>query len=642
MTTNRIRPLARASGMAGLALSLVLGIVPGTGLTQSGVLPGAVPGEVLIGVKRERDVPAQIALDVAAVGGVAERLPGLSLYRIRLRSGLAIPNAVTTLRGLAGVQFAEPNFIVRATATPNDPQYPNQYGPQNTATDDAWDHWQPLAPTIVGVIDSGVDSDHPELTDKILRDAQGIVGYNAFSRQRDNAKDDHGHGTHVAGIIAARTNNSLGVAGIAGWNGQAGASDTTFTRIMPLRALKRDGDGASGSILDVDNAIVWAVDHGARVINMSLGGDIPNWSPLNGGPQSLEAAVQYADDRGCILVAAAGNNGSTQLQYPALIGTCVSVGAVDASDTLWSGSNYGGNVEIAAPGVSILSTKPTYATVPGGSLSYGNMTGTSMAAPHVAGAAALMMSQNPALDHRVVRFILTCAVDPYHPLGSRELGARAGRLNVAKALAAGGRPTISLKIPSQIIGGPPFPLGLVELSQPAPAGGARVLLMQFSDFKTYMGCPPLGPVAPSGVSVPGSVTIAAGSKSAPFLVTTSPDGGGALLLALYGDGLASRSVSVSRSDPRYIAELGVDQTVLRGGRYLILKIIALGSINPTDIVELTSSVPAFRVPSQTRVTPTQSSLTLRLLTPAVRARTVVTITAKFGRAIRTVTFTLTP
>ncbi|MGF1512332.1 MAG: S8 family peptidase [Elainellaceae cyanobacterium] len=249
--------------------------------------------------------------------------------------------------------------------------------------------------TVVAVIDSGVDLTHPDLNQNLWRNRGEIAG-NGIDDDGNGYVDDvrgwdfiggdnrpldlNGHGTHVAGTIAAE-NNGLGVTGVA-----YGAD------IMPIRVL--DADGA-GSINAIAAGIRYAADNGADVINLSLGGDA--YTPL------LDTAVRYAARQGAVVVSAAGNSGLAQPGYPAQFATAsgLSVGAVDYNQRLAGFSNRAGSNpqlrHVVAPGVNVTST------VPGG---YGSLSGTSMAAPHVSGVVALMLSANPSLTPAQVREII--------------------------------------------------------------------------------------------------------------------------------------------------------------------------------------------------------------------------------------------
>lgn len=229
----------------------------------------------------------------------------------------------------------------------------------------AWGLSRGSPSVLIAVIDSGIDPAHPDLQAKIRTD----IDYD-FVGEDDVAEDECGHGTHVAGIAAADTDNGIGVAGL-GWE----------ATILPLKVL---GTGGNGTGEDLIEAIRYAADNGVDVINMSLGGDAPC-------PQAVQDAVDYAYARGVVLVAAAGNHGgdvpNAEL-FPANCDHVLGVAAIDSDGTIASYSNYGGHVSVAAPGTGIIST------IMGGG--YGRMSGTSMATPHVSGLAALLRAYYPS------------------------------------------------------------------------------------------------------------------------------------------------------------------------------------------------------------------------------------------------------
>ena len=275
----------------------------------------------------------------------------------------------------------------------------------------AWDLLTDATSQVVAVVDTGVDAGHPDLTGRL------VGGFNAVA-PGSAPSDEAGHGTFVAGVIAANTSNGTGVAGVT-WNG----------RVMPVKVfagpLAFDSDIASG--------IVWAVDHGARVVNLSLGG--PGESPL------LQAAVRYATDRNIVVVAASGNDGNDTPQYPAAFPEVVAVGATDAAGKLVDFSSYGEWLDLAAPGFDVVSTAP------GNNYAIGD--GTSFAAPIVAGVAAMVRAQNPALTQAQVGDRLRAAArdagprghDPYYGFGildaARALGAPFAADLAFPALGAG-------------------------------------------------------------------------------------------------------------------------------------------------------------------------------------------------------------
>ncbi|CUU02040.1 thermitase [Armatimonadetes bacterium GBS] len=374
-----------------------------------------VPNELIVGVDLEKGVAlAQVAMEF--VGTVQDYNASIGAYVVRLAPHISMKDAYEFLRNLPGVSYVEPNYIYHAIATPNDPYYAQQWALPKIQANWAWDLWTPRAVVYVAIIDTGVDYNHSDLVNKFRRTSSGAVyGWNTL-RNNSNANDDNGHGTHVAGIAAAQINNGVGVAGVAAWN-PAASGYNAYVQIMPVKVL---GASGSGSLSSIANGITWAVNNGADVLNLSLGG--------SSGSQTLANAVAYAWNAGCLIVAAAGNSGSSPPQYPAYYTTCIAVAATDSSDRLASFSQYGSWVDIAAPGVSILSTYYRNR--------YAYMDGTSMACPHVAGAAALVWSNSPWLTNQQLRSILETNVDPYSPYGTRTIAPGAGRLNVYRALQA--------------------------------------------------------------------------------------------------------------------------------------------------------------------------------------------------------------
>jgi thermitase len=448
-----------------------------------------VPGELVVGLDpvEPKALPLQA---MQFVGVVADTIPQIGVYRLVLAPGISMDDAAAFLKALPGVRYVEPNYLYYAVATPNDPGYSRQWALPKIQANLAWDIWQPQSPRYIAIIDTGIDYNHSDLVNKFRRLSNGqIYGYNLINNTT-NANDDNGHGTHCAGIAAAEINNGIGVAGIAGWRpGLSGYNQ--YVQLMPVKVLDANG---SGTLTNVARGITWAADNGAHVLSMSLGG--------SSGAQSLSDAVNYAWTRGCLIVAAAGNGGSSSPQYPAYYTNCIAVAATDSSDTLTYFSQYGSWVDIAAPGAGI------YSTYRGNS--YATLDGTSMACPHVSGAAALVWSHAPGLTNQQLRSILETNVDPYQPYAGRTIAPNAGRLNVYRALQAGGGGTPSLSSlslnPSTVVGGNPS-TGTVYLTAPAQSGGFTVQLSSSN---------------PSVASVPSSVTVPQGQTSANFTVTTTP------------------------------------------------------------------------------------------------------------------------
>ncbi|OYD08601.1 alkaline serine protease [Paludifilum halophilum] len=253
------------------------------------------------------------------------------------------------------VEYAEPNYIVHADWVPNDPSYSRQYALPQVDAPQAWDVTRGSSNVKIAIVDTGVQYNHPDLQGKVER------GYDFVDRDWD-PNDGNGHGTHCAGIAAAATNNGTGIAGMAPNN-----------TIYAVRVLNNNG---SGTWSDVANGITHAADN-ADVVSLSLGG--------TRGSSTLQNAVNYAWSNNTVVVAAAGNAGTSTPHYPAYYSNAIAVAATDSNDNKASFSTYGSWVDVAAPGVSIYSTYPTN--------SYQNLSGTSMATPYVAGLAGLLKSQ---------------------------------------------------------------------------------------------------------------------------------------------------------------------------------------------------------------------------------------------------------
>jgi len=366
------------------------------------------------------------------------RVPDLGrIYTIELdrRPGQSIQEVLQAYRSDPNVEYAELNYIVSVISAagdppsrePNDPFYSAQWSLDKIDAAEAWDISTGGLPTIVAVVDSGVDYNHRDLRDNMwvnqaelaglagVDDDQNgyvddIYGYNFVYNNADPI-DDHGHGTHCAGIIAAQANNGLDIAGIC-WN----------TKIMAIKFLGSRGEGTTADAL---LSIYYAVANGADIISSSWGSSEES--------RVLQDAIDYAYSQGVFMVAAAGNDNSDQPYYPAGYPHVISVTATDSDDKKWSLSNYGDWIDIAAPGVDILSLRAE-GTSEG--RTYGRyttlMSGTSMAAPHVAGACALLLSANPLLTYAKLYDMLAKTTDPIAP----GICDSDGRLNLFKAVHA--------------------------------------------------------------------------------------------------------------------------------------------------------------------------------------------------------------
>jgi subtilisin family serine protease len=306
------------------------------------------------------DVSRQrIDATLARAGITLERaIPQIRAYLVRVPPSRRTA-ALASLRDSPLVASAEREPFVDAFAiTPDDEDWPQQWGLRLAGFPEAWTVTRGSSHVVVAVLDTGVDRTQPELRGAL------VPGYDFVNGDADPS-DDHGHGTPVAGIIGARGNNRAGVAGVC-WS----------CSIMPVKVLDAKGIGLDSVIAA---GIVWAVDHGARVINLSLGGP--------GDTEDLENAIAYAVRRNAVVVAAAGNNGTTELEYPGASPSALSVAGTNSVDHRYAWSNYGSWVRVAAPGCNV-------APVRGGRSAI--FCGTSSATPVVAGLAALAVSANPS------------------------------------------------------------------------------------------------------------------------------------------------------------------------------------------------------------------------------------------------------
>ncbi len=305
-----------------------------------------------------------VAKTISNTGAKISPLNGkLGFALVKLSNQQEFFNALSQLSKNSSVEYAEPNYVAHITQTPNDPYYSQQWGPKDIHADLAWDKITPSqrANVTIAILDTGINPTHEDL------EASIVPGYN-FINNNNNPVDGHGHGTHVAGIAAAITNNGKGIAGIAG-----GA------KIMPVKIMNDNGSGDYASII---NGIKYAADHGAKVISMSLGGP--------GSSQAMQDAVNYAISRGASVVAASGNSNSS-VAFPGNCNGVITVGAVDSNNQRASFSNYGPEMDVVAPGVNIFSS---YKESTSG---YTSMSGTSMATPFVSGVVALVRAANPKL-----------------------------------------------------------------------------------------------------------------------------------------------------------------------------------------------------------------------------------------------------
>jgi len=302
---------------------------------------------------------------------------------------------------LVGSMIPEVGSFIRPSL-PDDPELSNQWGWFDVRADEAYIAGHRGKGVVVAVLDTGVDPHHPDLKDNL------VEGWN-FVDNNEDTTDLDGHGTHVAGIIAAVANNGVGIAGVA-----------PRAKIMPLKVITARG----GNWLGLTEAIQYAVDHGADIISMSLGGSVSRIFSI-----AVMIEVSMANAQNVILIAAAGNENSSSPHYPAAYKKVIAVSAIDHDHKKAGFSNHGEYITFTAPGVKIYSTMPTYpvymTTEYGYSQNYDYANGTSMACPFVSGVAALLLSKHPNLTSDMIRETLIAQAmdlgeegwDPYFGYG---------------------------------------------------------------------------------------------------------------------------------------------------------------------------------------------------------------------------------
>jgi len=373
-------------------------LIASLGFVASGQANNFVPGRVLVRPSSGADetVVQGLLSDVGAreIGRIAQI--GVRIMQVPENAEARV---IAALSRNPNFEFAEPDYIANIILTPNDPYYASyQWHLPKVAAPAAWNTTTGSTGVTVAVVDSGVQANHPDLAGRVL------AGYD-FANNDADPSDDNGHGTAVAGVAAAKGNDGIGTAGAA-WN----------VAILPVKTMSSSG---SGSYSAIASGINYSADNGAKIINLSLGGTASS--------TTLQSAVSYAWNKGSVLIAAAGNNGTSTTVYPAAYPNVVAVSATTVSDTLASFSSYGSFVDLSAPGQDI--------TAPWINSGYVTISGTSFSSPLTAGVAALALSRNPALSNAQIASLLTSNTDDLGAAGY-DIFFGAGRLNAAKVVAA--------------------------------------------------------------------------------------------------------------------------------------------------------------------------------------------------------------
>ncbi len=379
-------------------------------LAAQGRRPAYEPGRIVVQERAGAD-PEAVAAALSVIRGRTTKHISQIRHQVIELSEAQVDRTIRYLLDTGLFSVAERDGKAYVENTPNDPSFLAQWhlGAINAAT--AWNTTVGSA-TPIAVIDSGIDLTHPDLVGRIG------PGWN-FLTGTSNTQDDQGHGTATAGVIAATTNNGVGLSGV-----------TWSNPIMPLVVVDSTG---SASYSNIASAITYAADHGARIINISIGGTASS--------STLQNAINYAWGKGSVVFAAAGNNASTVPMYPAACTYAVAVAATDNYNALASFSDYGSWIDLSAPGVNILTL------VSGGS--YGYWYGTSFSSPIAAGVGALVLAANPSLSASALVSVLEQNADN---IGSSSIFGY-GLVDAAKAVAAAGTapkatPAVSISAPA--------------------------------------------------------------------------------------------------------------------------------------------------------------------------------------------------
>ncbi len=446
---------------------------------------GHLPGQILVKFKPTVDTPAAHrvlrakglrAMEVSPYGGV---------MRVQVAPGRE-DKTIAELLARKDVEIASYNHIIEASVLPDDTYYGNQWALPMIEAPSAWDITTGSIDVVVAIVDSGLDTSHSEFSGRIVDPRDEIDGDSA-------PQDTCNHGTHVTGIVAAEGNNGSGIAGLA-WG----------VSVMPVRALTQDGARCTGDEFDIHDGVHWAVNHGAKIINLSLGALPELGHTCEQDFPIMSSAIQSAYSAGVLVVAASGNSSTNRLGCPALQSEAMAVGATTSSDQRATYSNYGTGLDLVAPGNGIFSTLPISSGY------YGYMSGTSMATPHVAGLAALIWSIVPDLTDDQVRDVIRSKADDLGPPGwDQEFGY--GRINAWRALQS-----VSLETSPELItfliddDSGPFPASS-DVQITTPSSSAIAWTAGLSPDEGWLSIDP-----------PDSGTVSAASSAGLTLVITRP------------------------------------------------------------------------------------------------------------------------
>jgi uncharacterized membrane protein len=543
---------------------------------------------------------------------------------VDLKDGETLEEGLAAYGTSPEVAYAEPNATYAgALDPPSDPSFSSQWALSRIQALDGWARYPgsyfSSEGSVVAVVDTGVDATSPDLSDGRVLTSSGA---NCLSGTciSGSASDDNGHGTTVAGVLAASANDSIGIAG-----------EAFSSAVLPVKVLDSTG---SGDLSSIAAGIIWAADHGARVLNLSLAG------PFS---QTLCDAVSYANSAGALVVAAAGNNGWSQATYPAACPGAIGVAATDSSDRIPFWSNYGyPNVFVSAPGVSILTTAR------GGG--YTTVDGTSVAAPYVSGLAALLFSRDPLRTSAVVETILaqtadkvgsgTYGADPYSTCATCTWNGYYGygRINVAGALYSPAPP------PSN------FFLSASPTAATVGQGKTTSLSVSVGSNSGYVGSVNL---SVSGLPADATASFSSGSVAAPgasqlTVTAASTTPAGAYTLTISGSGgtkTHTTTVTLSVVTPDFtISASPASATVPRGqSTSYAVYLGSVGGFSETATLSVTG-LPTYATGTfslSSLGVPGSAALTVKTATTTPAGTYTLTIKGTSGTIIHTTTVTLT-
>lgn len=437
----------------------------------------AVPNQLLVEFRQGASASAVInQVAPGATSSTVRQDKNVHLVQLPQSAPLGVSSQ---LAASPDVVYVEPNRVRKSQAlVPNDPQLSAQWALQNIQATQAWavapDGFLTSAVAEAGririaVLDTGADCTHPDFMNAGGSSTDSAAGgqlnwsiskayYTTTAATPCAWGDDYGHGTHVAGIVAAAANNGQGIAGVA-----------FPVEILVYKVLDSTGSGDDGTI---SQAIVDAANNGASVISLSLG--------AAGYSQTLQSAINYAWQKNALVVAAAGNNANSALFFPGDANYAMGVAATDSNDALAGFSNYGFGVAVGAPGVNILSTVPTYPTAMG-LTGYGELSGTSMSAPHVSADGGMIFAASPGASAAVARMLIEESADNSNTGGQAGQQLGYGRINLWRALSGNLRPSSLGGIVGQVVdvNGNPIATATVAIAGQPPTNPIGSGLFRF-------------------------------------------------------------------------------------------------------------------------------------------------------------------